>query len=165
MKGDDSVRILDIIHGTTVDGPGFRTSIYVSGCRHRCPECHNPESWDFNAGEPMTVNEIESIIREEDFDITLSGGDPMYQPGFVKAIGRISRETGHTLWVYTGFTWEDLVDDVRYKDVLPYIDVMVDGPFRIELKDRDLLFRGSSNQRIIDVASTLNCGNVVLWHR
>ena len=73
-------RVLDIIKGTTVDGPGFRTAIYFAGCRHQCPGCHNPQSWDFNAGNEMTLEELMKIIDEEDFDVTLSGGDPFYHP-------------------------------------------------------------------------------------
>ncbi|MDE6382215.1 MAG: 4Fe-4S cluster-binding domain-containing protein, partial [Muribaculaceae bacterium] len=95
------VRVLDIIKGTTVDGPGFRTSIYIAGCRHRCPGCHNPQSWDFEGGTEMEIDDLMEIVKEEDFDVTLSGGDPMYSPDAVREISRRVRSLGHTVWVYT----------------------------------------------------------------
>lgn len=101
------VRILDIIRGTTVDGPGFRTSIYFAGCRHKCPGCHNPQSWDFNGGLETDIDDIMKIVIEEDFDVTLTGGDPMYHPEIVKELSRRVKEAGHSVWVYTGFTWEE----------------------------------------------------------
>lgn len=143
------VRILDIIRGTTVDGPGFRTSIYFAGCRHACPGCHNPQSWDFDGGAEMELDEIMEIVREEDFDVTLSGGDPLYQPEVVGELARRIRETGHTVWVYTGFTWEQIQESPRLLNALNDVEAIVEGPFIETLRDTDLRFRGSSNQRII----------------
>lgn len=144
-------RILDIIKGTTVDGPGFRTAIYFAGCRHRCPGCHNPQSWDFDAGDPMDIDRLMEIIEEEDFDVTLSGGDPLYHPEFVKALVKRIKSIGHTVWVYTGFTWEEILDSHLLTDAIRDVDVIVEGPFIQSLHDPDLRFRGSSNQRIIEV--------------
>ena len=132
-----------------MDGPGFRTSIYFAGCRHHCPGCHNPQSWDFENGVEMSVDELMDIIREEDFDVTFSGGDPLYHPEFVRALSHRICEEGHNVWLYTGFTYEDILADNRLKDALEFIDTLVDGPFIEEFKDADLRFRGSSNQRII----------------
>lgn len=143
------VRVLDIIRGTTVDGPGFRTSIYIAGCRHCCPGCHNPGSWNFDGGKEMDISDLMSIICEEDFDVTLSGGDPMYHPEAVREISRRVAEIGHTVWVYTGFTWEEIQSDKRLVNALEYVEAVVEGPFVQELRDPDLRFRGSSNQRII----------------
>ncbi len=143
------VRILDIIRGTTVDGPGFRTSIYFAGCRHACPGCHNPQSWDFDGGTEMDLDEIMEIVRDEDFDVTLSGGDPLYQPEVVGELARRIRETGHTVWVYTGFTWEQIQESPRLRNALNDVEAIVEGPFIETLRDTDLRFRGSSNQRII----------------
>lgn len=143
------VRILDIIRGTTVDGPGFRTSIYFAGCRHACPGCHNPQSWDFDGGTEMELDEIMEIVREEDFDVTLSGGDPLYQPEVVGELARLIRETGHSVWVYTGFTWEQIQESPRLMNALNDVEAIVEGPFIEALRDTDLRFRGSSNQRII----------------
>lgn len=143
------VRVLDIIRGTTVDGPGFRTSIYIAGCRHRCPGCHNPQSWDFEGGTEMEIDDLMEIVKEEDFDVTLSGGDPMYSPDSVREISRRVRSLGHTVWVYTGFTWEQIKSDSRMLGALADVEAIVEGPFIKDLRDPDLRFRGSSNQRII----------------
>ncbi len=143
------VSILDIIRGTTVDGPGFRTSIYFAGCRHECPGCHNPQSWDFNGGRETDIDDIMKIVIEEDFDVTLTGGDPMYQPEIVKELSRRVKEAGHSVWVYTGFTWEEIQNDRRLMDALEYVEAIVDGPFIMSLRDTDLKFRGSSNQKIV----------------
>ncbi len=144
-----TLRVLDIMRGTTVDGPGFRTSIYVAGCRHRCPGCHNPHSWDFEAGQEMSIDELMEIVAEEDFDVTLSGGDPLYQPEAVAGLAARVRSIGHSVWVYTGFTWEQIQQTPRLMGALKDVEAIVEGPFVESLKDPDLLFRGSSNQRII----------------
>ena len=143
------MRVLDIVRGTTVDGPGFRTSIYIAGCRHQCPGCHNPQSWDFDAGTEMSIDEVMDIIREEDFDVTLTGGDPMYQPELVAELARRIKALGHTTWVYTGFTIEQIQESERMSAALHDVEAVVEGPFIESLRDTDLLFRGSSNQRII----------------
>ena len=143
------VRVLDIITGTTVDGPGFRTSIYLAGCRHCCPGCHNPQSWDFEGGMEMEIDDLMEIVKEEDFDVTLSGGDPMYRPDVVREISRRVRSLGHHVWVYTGFTWEQIKSDSRMLGALADVEAIVEGPYVENLRDADLRFRGSSNQRII----------------
>ncbi len=165
MNSKRTVRILDIIRGTTVDGPGFRTSIYFAGCRHRCEGCHNPQSWSFDGGKEMTIDEIMSVVEEEDFDVTLTGGDPMYN---IEALCELSDEihqTGHDVWLYTGYTWEEIVDNSKLKEAAKHVDVIVDSPFIMELKDADLLFRGSSNQRIIDVKKSIADAAIHLWQR
>lgn len=143
------VRILEIIRGTTVDGPGFRTSIYFAGCAHQCPGCHNPQSWDFTGGRERDIDELMEIIEEEDFDVTLTGGDPLYQPEVVKELSRRVHESGHSTWVYTGYTWEEIEARPDLLDALEYVEAVVEGPFIESLRDPDLQFRGSSNQRII----------------
>lgn len=152
LNSVNSLRVLDIVRGTTVDGPGFRTSIYVAGCAHRCPGCHNPQSWDFNGGREMSLTEIMDIIREEDFDVTLSGGDPLYQPEATAKLAKMIRESGHTVWLYTGYTIEEIIADPKLKSALTDIEVIVEGPYIESLRDTDLRFRGSSNQRIIKVS-------------
>ena len=141
--------IIEIIRGTTVDGPGFRTSIYFAGCHHRCLGCHNPQSWDFAAGKPMSIDEIMAVVEEEDFDVTLSGGDPLYHPEFVRELTRRIVGTGHTVWVYTGFTLEEIEASPTLLLALEHTDTIVEGPYVESLRDPDLLFRGSSNQRIV----------------
>ena len=146
-----------------VDGPGFRTSIYCAGCRHQCPGCHNPQSWDFEEGTAMTTDEIMHIIEADPFaNVTFSGGDPMYQPeGFAELARAIRQRTRKTIWCYTGFTFEQLQNNPRQRALLEQIDVLVDGPFVRRLRDETLRFRGSSNQRIIDVTRSLEKGTAV----
>ncbi|MDE6578164.1 MAG: 4Fe-4S cluster-binding domain-containing protein [Muribaculaceae bacterium] len=97
--------ILSIIRGTTVDGPGFRTSIYLAGCSHACPGCHNPSSWNPEGGSVMTLEEIMEIVKEEDFDVTLSGGDPLFQASKVKTLIETLKEDNRNVWVFTGYLW------------------------------------------------------------
>ena len=132
---------------------GLRTSIYCAGCAHHCPGCHNPQSWDFNAGREATVDELLAVIKEDKFcNVTFSGGDPLYQvEAFTELARRIKEETGKNIWCYTGFTYEEILADSRLSMILPYIDTLVEGPFIQELRDPDLHFRGSSNQRIIHI--------------
>lgn len=141
--------VLDIIKGTTVDGPGFRTAIYFAGCRHQCPGCHNPQSWDFNGGTEMSLSELMTIIEDEDFDVTLTGGDPLYNSEAIAFLAKRIQESGHKVWLYTGFTLEEILSSPTLSLPLPYIDTIVEGPFIQSLRDPDLPFRGSSNQRII----------------
>lgn len=133
------------------DGPGFRTAIYCAGCLHHCKGCHNPQSWDMSGGEPRSVDSLmEEIKSDEMSDVTFSGGDPFYQvEAFTELARRIKSETNKTIWCWTGFTYEEILADGRLSMLLPYIDVLVDGPFILEQRDTSLLFRGSPNQRII----------------
>ena len=151
------IRVLNIIEDTMVDGTGLRTSIYCAGCAHHCPGCHNPQSWDFGGGRMMYTDEIMDVIKADPFaDVTFSGGDPMYQAdGFAELAEAIKRDTNKTIWCYTGFTFEELLADVAKHKLLNLIDVLVDGPFIQSLRNPDLPFRGSSNQRIIDVQKSM----------
>lgn len=135
------------------DGPGFRTSIYCAGCAHHCPGCHNPQSWDFKGGYEVTIEELLDIIKADEFaNVTFSGGDPLYQvEAFTELARRIKTETDKTIWCYTGFTYEEIQADPRLSQILPYLDVLVDGPYVETLRDTNLRFRGSSNQRIIEL--------------
>lgn len=156
------MRVIDIIDGTTVDGPGFRTSIYFAGCLHHCEGCHNPQSWDMEAGREMSIDEILAVVDRNDMDVSLSGGDPMYQAGELVELCRKIKSKGRSIWLYTGFFYEELLKMPLQSAVLEYIDVVVDGPFILDKRDTSLLFRGSSNQRLIDVkASSVN--NIVAW--
>jgi anaerobic ribonucleoside-triphosphate reductase activating protein len=144
------MRVLDILHGTIVDGPGLRTSIYFAGCKHHCPGCHNPESWDFAGGIERSVDDIFSEIEKNGFNVTLSGGDPLYQDiDELTALAKKIKDAGLDLWVYTGFTIEEVFELKIYDKFLQYVDVVVDGPFEIKNRDTSLMFRGSSNQRIL----------------
>lgn len=152
-----TLRVLDIIEETMVDGVGLRTSIYFAGCGHKCDGCHNPQSWDTYAGKEYTIDELLDIIKSDPFaNVTFSGGDPFFQVGATTELARrIKEETNKTLWVYTGYTIEKIIQTRFLSRMLPYIDVLVDGPFVKELRNTELPFRGSENQRIIDVQKYL----------
>ena len=147
------IRVLDIAYETMADGPGFRTSIYCAGCGHHCPGCHNPQSWDFNGGDEMTVQELLDIIKDDEFaNVTFTGGDPLYQvEAFTELARRIKEETDKTIWCYTGYTYEQVLADQRLSQILPYLDALVEGPFIESLRTTELPFRGSTNQRIINL--------------
>ena len=159
-----TISILEIVEDTTVDGPGFRTTVYCAGCPNRCPGCHNPQSWDIANGHEVDVEEILDVILADPFaDVTFSGGDPMFQPaGFAALAKAVKERSGKNIWCYTGFLFEELLRNPQQKELLEYIDVLVDGRFVEALKDEDLRFRGSSNQRLINVPESLKNGNVVL---
>ena len=157
------ISVIKIIEDTMVDGPGFRTSIYAAGCDNRCKGCHNPQSWDINNGTYMEVEDIMKIIIDDPFaNVTFSGGDPMYQAEeFTELAQAVKTRTDKTIWCWTGYLYEMLVRMPKQRKLLDYIDVLVDGPYVETLKDPDLLFRGSSNQRLIDVKKSLNQGTVI----
>lgn len=158
----DTLRIIDIVPGTSVDGPGLRTAIYFAGCAHRCPGCHNPQSWDFEAGRDMTLDEVMAVIVENDFDVTFTGGDPMYQAEAIAPLARRIAGLGKDIWCYTGFRYEELLDYPGARSLLPHIDVLVDGPFLEPQRDIHLLFRGSANQRLIDMKKSTP-DSIVEW--
>lgn len=160
-----TLNILDIVEGTSVDGPGLRTSIYIAGCRHQCKGCHNPESWDFHTGTPTSIDSLIEIIKRNDFNVTLSGGDPLYHPAEVTELcRRIKAELHKTIWCYTGFLWEEILEIPSLRQTLDNIDVLVEGRFIERMRDTGLRFKGSENQRIISVqASLLNPSTPVLW--
>lgn len=159
-----TISILEIIEDTTVDGPGFRTSVYSSGCPHHCPGCHNPQSWNIDNGTPIEIEDILKVILNDPFaDVTFTGGDPMFQPqGFTALAKAIREHSTKNIWCYTGFLFEELLKNPAQKALLEQIDVLVDGRFIEALKDEELLFRGSSNQRIINVRASLEKGETVL---
>lgn len=161
---DDTIRVISILDETTADGPGFRISIYCAGCENQCPGCHNPQTWDVNAGKDMTVDELfDHIVADEFSNVTFSGGDPMLRPlGFARLARRIKTETDKNIWCYTGYTFEHLMTRPDARELLRWIDVLVDGPFILARRDEDLLFRGSSNQRILDVPKSLQAQEAVL---
>ena len=160
------------------DGIGVRVTLFVSGCRNHCKNCFQPETWAFDYGQPFTRETEDYILRElaPDFvdGLTLLGGEPgeaENQRGLLPFLRRVRRELpGKTIWCYSGLTWEQLTgaEPSRCRcevtdEFLSLLDVLVDGPFVEELHDITLLFRGSSNQRLIDVPKTLKSGAVTLW--
>ena len=149
------MKILDIIPGTSVDGPGLRTSIYFAGCLHHCQGCHNPQSWDFNNGVEMSCDEILNIVVRNDFNVTFKGCDPIYIASELTPLAKKIKSKGYTIWLYTGFQFEDLINNPEARNLLENIDVVVDGPYIDSQRNINLLFRGSSNQRIINVKRSL----------
>ncbi len=145
--------ILNILEDTIVDGPGIRTSIYGAGCPHSCPGCHNPQSWDRKNGKLTDIDTIMEVINRNPIaNVTFSGGEPFSQvDGFIELAKRIKTQTNKTIWCYTGYRYEELILHPKYKELLSYIDTLVDSPFIQELKDEKLKFRGSSNQRITTI--------------
>lgn len=156
------MRVIDIVPGTSVDGPGLRTSIYFAGCHHACPGCYNPQSWPIDAGKEMTVGEIAAIVSEHGFDVTFTGGDPIYQGEELVELARTIHSQGKTIWCYTGFLFDQLFSIPSAMALLPYLEVVVDGPFVEALRDISLQFRGSSNQRLVDVGKSTH-DQVVEW--
>lgn len=160
------------------NGPGVRTSLFVSGCRHHCKECFNKEAWAFDYGNEYTKEVEEKIISSISPDyingLTILGGEPMErenQEAVLALIKRIKDECKNkSIWIFSGFTYEELIgeegsrasSDIS-KEILKYADVLVDGPFVLQEKDISLQFRGSRNQRLIDLKKTQDEGKIVLW--
>ncbi len=152
-----------IIPDSTVDGPGIRTVVFMQGCIHNCPGCHNPQTHDINAGEEITPRELAKMVLKDisanHAGLTLSGGDPFLQDvelcemlEFVK-----KRMPELNIWAYTGYLFEQIKDS----PMLKYLDVVVDGPFVMAKKSLKLIYCGSGNQRLIDVKKSLEQGEVV----
>ena len=158
-------------HNITTDdmlnGDGLRTVLWVAGCTHCCKECQNPITWDVNGGVPFDEAAKQELFEKLNHDyisgITFSGGDPLHplnrEP--ITALAKEINETfpDKTIWLYTGFLWEDLQNE----EILKYIDVLVDGEFMVDLLNTKLKWCGSSNQRIIDVPASLDSGRVILY--
>lgn len=157
-----SIRILDIRYGTSVDGIGLRTSLYCAGCENHCPGCHNPQSWDERGGTPISVDELFRLIVDADMNVTFSGGDPMLHPeGFIALAQMIKQHTNKTIWCYTGYRFEELMNHPLRSELVRLCDVLVDGRYMESERDLTLHFRGSRNQRIVDVSRSLQ-GEVCL---
>ena len=160
MKKADSIRLAGIVRESIVDGPGIRFTVFCQGCPHACEGCHNPETHDFAGGKDIS---IERLLEEIDKDkllagVTFSGGEPFCQAEAFACLGRGVKERGLNITVFSGYTLEELQDmavqraDVR--ELLELTDILIDGPFINELRDLTLQFRGSSNQRVIDMNET-----------
>ncbi len=161
------MKIIKIFKETISDGPGFRYSIYFSGCTHYCKGCHNPETWKGDIGEELTPEYMDRIIEEIKKNslldgVTLSGGDPFFNPEeLLKFLKRLKGETGIDVWTYTGYTFEELMTEDTMRECLGYIDTLVDGKFNEDLFNPELFYRGSSNQRIVDVKASMENNKVI----
>ena len=159
------IRIAGTVEDSIVDGPGLRFVVFVQGCPHHCEGCHNPETHDFSAGKLTTTDALYEMCMENPLcsGVTFSGGDPLHWQNR-KETGELIEEIHEkfpekTIWLYTGFLWEDIKD----LPFLKYVDVLVDGPFVEAEKDVTLHWKGSANQRVIDVKKSLEQGSVVLY--
>lgn len=171
-----TVRIAGQVKHSAVDGPGVRYAIFLQGCPHNCKACQNPETHDPDAGTERVLDEvIDEILSTKFLDgVTLSGGDPFLQPEASMAIAKAAKEAGLNVWAYTGWTFEQLTGETtagirppkQAAEVLRYVDVLVDGRYEdsLHVNDEDrqkCMWRGSFNQRLIDVQKSLSEGHVV----
>ena len=163
------MRYHNITKDDMLNGEGLRTVLWVAGCSHNCPECHNPITWDIRGGIPFDEAAKKELFDELEKDyisgVTFSGGDPLH-PQNREEIGRLAGEIRRrfpekTIWLYTGYDWEQVCELPMMRD----IDVVVDGEFIVRLKDNKLHWKGSSNQRVIDVKESLKTGKVQLYRK
>jgi len=163
------LRIAGIIHDSIVDGPGLRFAVFAQGCDLRCEGCHNPDVWESNGGKEIQVGEIIAQMRDNPLTdgLTLTGGEPFMQAADCVQLAAAAREDGLNVWVFSGHTYEELLDRASYEpelmELLKLADVLVDGRFIISKRTLLLKWRGSKNQRIIDVPKSLGSGTVVEW--
>ena len=155
------------------NGVGVRTVLWVSGCDIRCRNCHNPQTWDFDSGIPFTEETMQELLYDLSKPYikgcTLSGGhplDPRNAPKVLEIVKRVKMVfPNKDIWIYSGYVWEDIIKDETLREILKYTDVLVDGAYIDELRDISLPFRGSSNQKIIDVQKSLAENKIVLWEK
>ena len=159
------VRIAGMVQDSIVDGPGLRMTIFMQGCPHKCCGCHNPHTHDLDGGYVVDADDIIDQINCNPLldGITFSGGEPLEQgEAIVYIVSKIEVER-LTVWCYTGWMWEEIMQDAWKKWVVGWVDVLVDGRFMIDKRTLELKWRGSENQRIINVQGSLSGGKVVLW--
>lgn len=147
-----------------VDGAGVRIVVWFQGCTHNCKGCHNPQTHHPNQGFDQSIEDIIAFIKEHDYHkgVTLTGGDPFQQEDALLALVKQLKRMNKNIWVYTGYTLEEILTYKKKKEVLNYIDVLVDGRYQQERRDTCLRFKGSRNQRIIDMKRTMSENRVVL---
>ena len=168
MKKADTLRLAGIVRESIVDGPGIRFTVFCQGCPHACDGCHNPETHDFNGGKEFTEETIARVLElcepEHIQGLSILGGEPMHPKNIegTTALAKAFKEKfpNKTIWSWSGFLFDR---DLKDKEVMNYIDVIVDGQYKDELRDPRLKYAGSSNQRAIDVKKSLKKGEVVLF--
>lgn len=160
------LRIAGTVNDSIVDGPGLRYAVFTQGCPHDCPGCHNPQTHDFSGGKDIDTSEILAQIRKNPLldGLTLTGGEPFCQCTACIALVQGARAQGLNVWCYSGYTFEELINGkAEWRLLLQNIDVLVDGPFLLEKRSLDCRFRGSSNQRLIDVPKSLMANRAIEW--
>lgn len=158
------LRIAGIVDDSIVDGPGVRYTIFTQGCPHKCPGCHNPQTWGYKGGTLVDIDDIIKDIESYKYirGVTFSGGDPFEQPEEVAEFAGKLRKKGYHVLMFSGYTYEQLIGDSKKFKALKEADVLIDGRFEIKLRSLDLKYKGSSNQRTIDVQESLKNNKVVL---
>lgn len=159
------MKIAGYIQDSIVDGPGIRFTLFLQGCNLQCKNCHNPETWDLNAGQEIEIKSIINLIKENPLldGITLSGGEPFLQwEECLKLLIELN-DSNLNIWVYTGYNFEDLLNNPIYYEFLKRINVLVDGSFDDNKKSLSLKWKGSSNQRLIDVQKSLDKNKTILY--
>ena len=157
------IRIAGTVNDSIVDGPGIRYTVFTQGCPHHCHGCHNPQTWSFDGGK---VIDVESLVPDLDQNpllsgVTFSGGEPFMQPEALIELAKIAKSKGLNVLSYTGFLYEDILNDPKKKALLLELDYLIDGPFILEERDLELRFAGSRNQRFIDVKKSLEANTIV----
>ena len=153
-----------IVGDSIVDGPGIRTTIFSQGCPHHCPGCHNPETWEFGTGTQIPVEAVLDIVKSNPLcrGVTFSGGEPFAQPAAFARLAKLLKADGYEVASYSGFTFEALLKGSQaQQELLSSIDILIDGPFVLAQKSLEIAFRGSKNQRILDVPKSLAAGKAV----
>lgn len=169
LQVPETMRIYGVVTDSIVDGPGYRTAIFAQGCPHHCPGCHNPESHDPNGGSDWTLDAVESKFTGNPLldGITLTGGEPFCQPAACAELARRAHDKGLNVWTFTGYLYEKLLEmaaeDEAVSTLLERTDVLVEGPFLLAERSLELLYKGSKNQRIIDMNKTRAEGGIVLY--
>ena len=165
------LRISGIIKDSIVDGPGLRLVLFTQGCTHNCLGCHNPQTHDLNGGYDIEINELNELLTEQKLirGVTLSGGEPFLQAESLVPFAKVTKERGLNLIAYTGYYFEELLNLSKTNqyiiELLKYIDVLIDGPFELDKKDLSLPFRGSRNQRLVDVKQSLSIGEAIILQK
>lgn len=159
------IRVSGVVPESITDGPGIRFALFVQGCAHNCPGCHNPATHDYNGGEERDTDELIAALKSDPMTggVTLSGGEPFDQPEPLIEFSRAVKERGLELAAYTGYLYEEILEGGgARRELLELCDVLIDGPFIMEQRNLDIRFKGSENQRIIDVQRSLREGRVLL---
>ena len=150
-----------IVNDSIVDGPGIRMTVFAQGCPHHCQGCHNPETWQFGCGTPMDEERIADIVGTNPLcrGVTFSGGEPFAQAEGFSKLAQLLKQRGYEVASYSGYTFEELTNGTQaQQELLQNIDVLIDGRFELSQRSLEIPFRGSKNQRIIDVKKSLTAG-------
>ena len=169
MSARDTLRIAGIMRESIVDGPGIRFAVFCQGCPHDCPGCHNPETHDFSGGTEVQIEKILKAIDEDPLlkGVTFSGGEPTCQADGFLSLAKAVKSRGLDITMFSGYTYEQLLvraaEEPSLEELLNLTDLLVDGPYIKAQRDLTLQFRGSRNQRLIDMNKTREAGEIVLW--